>query len=385
MKPAYRILHVISGLHIGGAEMALHRLLSVMDREIFQSAVISLTSDHPVGEMIRKIGVPVTSLGFKPGTLNPLLAVSLRKQILLNQPDLIQTWMYHADLLGGLVSKTAGSPPVIWGIRHTVVDSKSLKRSTYWVARASAFFSHYLPSKIICNAEAGKDTHARMGYDSNKMMVIGNGFDTGCFRPDSAARDSFRDELGVDQKTFLIGMGARFNPQKDHANFLSAAHLLRQKCPNVHFVLWGKDVDQHNQVLQNLVRLMDMESYIHLLGLRMDGPRLFASLDVASLSSAYGEAFPQVVGEAMASGVPCVVTDVGDSAMLVSDTGKVVPPRDPVALANAWMELLGLSQEERRSLGSKARQRIVDHYSLERMAESYSQLYRDIIAGTGTR
>jgi glycosyltransferase involved in cell wall biosynthesis len=380
MNPPHHILHIISGLHVGGAEMALHRLLSTMDRGMFQSSVISLTDDQPVGEMIRKIGVPVTALGFKPGTLNPLLAIRLRKQVIRCRPDLIQTWMYHSDLLGGLVARAAGSPPVVWGIRHTVTDSKSLKPATYLVANISAFFSHYLPQKIVCNAEAGRDTHIALGYDRAKMVVIGNGFDVSNFHPNPAARDDLRQELGIERNTILIGMGARFNPQKDHANFMQAASILKQDHNNIHFILWGKDVDQQNQTLQTLIRSLNIEPCIHLLGLRVDAPSLFAALDVATLSSAYGEAFPQVVGEAMACGIPCVVTNVGDSATLVDDTGRVVPPRDYVALANAWAELLDLPESERLLLSSRARQRIIDCYSLKRMAESYSQLYRDIIA-----
>jgi glycosyltransferase involved in cell wall biosynthesis len=382
MNPPYRILHIISGLQVGGAEMALHRLLSTMDREMFQSSVISLTGDQPVGGMIRKLGVPVTALGFMPGTFNPLLVVGLRKKILFNKPDLIQTWMYHADLLGGWVARMAGAPPVIWGIRHTVTDGQSLKPTTKMVARACGFFSRYLPEKIICNAEAGRDTHVAMGYDRTKMVVIGNGFDVSKFHPDPAMRADLRRELGIDTKAILIGMGARFHPQKDHANFLQAASTLKQSHKGVHFILWGRDVDPQNQILQTLIHSLAIESCVHLLGLRMDTPQLFAALDVATLSSANGEAFPQVIGEAMASGVPCVVTDVGDAAFIVDETGRVVPPRNPNALASAWGEILDLPSEERDALGKSARERIARLFSIEKMTAAYAHLYQDIIAAT---
>jgi glycosyltransferase involved in cell wall biosynthesis len=380
MNRHYRILHIITGLQVGGAEMALYRLLSSQDRSQFQSEVVSLTDDQPVGGMIRELGIPVTSLGFRPGSFDPRLVTRLVGQIRHIRPQLIQTWMYHADLFGAISARLASSPPVVWGIRHTVTGKDSLKPRTYLIAKTCALFSHYLPAKIICNSKLGLSTHAALGYDKSKMLVIPNGFDTKKFAPAPQMRTDVRAELGLSPETRLVGLGARFDPLKDHSGFLKAASLLSQKRQDVHFVLWGKSVDTQNQILTAILDEFGIKAYVHLLGLRLDAARLFASLDVASLSS-LSEAFPQVLGEAMACGVPCVSTDVGDAAFIIGDTGRIVPPREPQLLANAWNELLSLSEPERIALGETARERIGSLFSLVKTTQKYEQTYQDIIAG----
>jgi glycosyltransferase involved in cell wall biosynthesis len=174
-------------------------------------------------------------------------------------------------------------------------------------------------------------------------------------------------------------MAARYSPQKDHANFIRAASLLSQKRQDVDFLLWGNKVDDNNLELAELVHSLDLQKHVHMLGLRMDGQRLFSALDVATLSSAYGEAFPQVIGEAMTCGVPCVVTDVGDSARIVENTGRVVPPRNSQALAKAWDELLSMPEAERTDLGLSARERIKNLFSLEATTQKYSLLYQSLL------
>jgi glycosyltransferase involved in cell wall biosynthesis len=378
MNAPCRILHIITSLQMGGAEMALYRLISTLDPEFFQHSVISLTNDQPVGKLIRPLGIPVESMGLHAGSFDPRIVFHLKKRISSFNPDIVQTWMYHADLLGGIAAKLAGSYPVVWNIRHTITGKGSLKVSTYLIARTNAFLSRFLPVKIICNATAGKQTHVAMGFDESKMLVIENGFDLSQFYPDEDSRDDVRHELGLSGNGYLIGMAARYNPQKDHASFIRAAELLLRKRQDVHFLLWGKDVDNKNLTLNELIKSMALQDYTSLLGLRMDTQQLYSSLDIATLSSAYGEAFPQVIGEAMACGVPCVVTDVGDSARVVESTGRVIPPRNPQALANAWDELLSMPDSKRTGLGLSARERIKNLFSLEMMANKYSQIYQAV-------
>jgi glycosyltransferase involved in cell wall biosynthesis len=378
MNAPCRILHIITSLQMGGAEMALYRLVSTLAPEFFQHSVISLTNDQPVGNLIRPLGIPVESLGLHAGSFDPRIVFRLKKRISSFNPDIVQTWMYHADLLGGIAAKLAGSYPVVWNIRHTITDKGSLKASTYLIARTNALLSRFLPVKIICNATAGKQTHVAMGFDENKMLVIENGFDLSQFYPDEDSRDSVRHELGLSGNGYLIGMAGRYNPQKDHATFIRAASLLLQKRQDVYFLLWGNNVDNENLVLTGLIKTLCLQDRVLMLGLRMDTQRLYSSLDIATLSSAYGEAFPQVIGEAMACGVPCVVTDVGDSARVVESTGRVIPPRDPKSLANAWDELLSMPEAVRTNLGLSARERIKSLFSLEATTEKYSQIYQVI-------
>jgi glycosyltransferase involved in cell wall biosynthesis len=243
----------------------------------------------------------------------------------------------------------------------------------------NALLSGLIPVQIICCADSSRQTHAAIGYDQEKMVVISNGFDIARFLPDVGARTSVRTELGLSPDTLLIGLCARFNPQKDHETFIRAAGLLSRKMPQVHFLLWGDYVDVANDRLTGWIATENLKGRTHLLGMRPDSPRLAAALDVSTLSSSYGEAFPLVVGEAMSCAVPCVVTDVGDAAHIVGETGRSVPPSSPEALAAAWVELLSLPADERRALGNEARKRIENLFSLEKMGEAYAQLYRDII------
>jgi glycosyltransferase involved in cell wall biosynthesis len=375
-----RVAHVIAGLGVGGAEMSLLKLLTALDRDEFPAEVISLTGDAPLGERIRLLGIPVHALDLAPGRPDPRLVLRLAAQLRRSQPDLVQTWMYHADFIGGLAARLAGSPPVVWNVRHTFTNMDAFKPGTRLVVRLNAHLSRSLPARIVCNAEAGRASHAAIGYDAAKMVVIPNGFDLDAFRPDPQARRDVRRELGLGEGTPLVGLCARFHPDKDHHTFFRAAALLHARLPNVHFLLWGKGVDEGNPVISAWLDEGDLRGVARLLGPRDDLPRLAAALDVAALSSA-SEAFPTVVGEAMACEIPCAVTDVGDAADIVGETGRVVPPGDPAALAEAWQSLLALPAAERRALGQQARRRVLARFDLKQTAAAYARLYRDIIAG----
>nr|MBA3806397.1 glycosyltransferase [Acidobacteriota bacterium] len=219
-----------------------------------------------------------------------------------------------------------------------------------------------------------------IGYRTDKTLVIPNGFDTEMFAPSEEARRSVRSELGIAENTFLIGLIGRFHPMKGHSNFLRAAKRLREHYPDVQFVLSGKGVNWSNQYLCEMIQAMGLVERVHLLGERQDMPRITASLDIASSSSSYGEGFPNVIGEAMASAVPCVVTDVSDLPWVVGETGKVVPPRDAEALAAAWAELIELGAEGREALGAAARARVIQYFPLELVVAQYEDLYESVIA-----
>jgi glycosyltransferase involved in cell wall biosynthesis len=219
--------------------------------------------------------------------------------------------------------------------------------------------------------------HTDVGYASDKMIVIPNGFDLNSFKPDREARLSVRGELGIPEDAFIIGSVARFDPQKDHGNFIKAAAILRADVPNVNFVLCGDGIIYDNAELTQWIDTKGLREHVHLLGRREDIPGVINALDIVS-STSFSEGFSNAVGEAMACGVPCVVTDVGDSAFIVGDTGRVVPPKDPAALALAWRDLIEMDEEARRRLGDEARRRIEKSFNLPIITRRYEDLYRDM-------
>ena len=294
------------------------------------------------------------------------------------KPDLVKTRLYHSDLIGGLSDKLADINKIYLSIRQSNIDVDSNKRSTIWVAKACAKLSSWLPDKIIVCSHAAHKSHQALGYSKEKMLVIPNGVDLDEFRPDPEARKSVRKELKLDENALLVGLVARFDPQKDHRNFIEAAELIREKIPAVHFMLCGEGIDSGNTCLMQWIVKGQMEGCFHLLGIRKDVSRLVAAMDVA-VSSSLGEGFPNVVGEAMASSVPCVVTDVGDSALIVADTGRVVPAKDPAALATAISGLLQAPPSFREEMGVLARQRVKMNYSLDSVVSKYEAVFREVV------
>jgi glycosyltransferase involved in cell wall biosynthesis len=376
-----RIAHVTTGLHPEGAEIMLLSLISGMDPARFSNEVISLTDLGAVGPRLQAAGVRVRALGMRPGIPNPYHLLRLASWLKKSQPQIVQTWMYHADLMGGVAARLAGKSAVVWGIHHTDLEPCRTKRLTIWTARACARLSHHIPKRIVCCSDASRRVHAGFGYAEQKMEVIYNGFDLRQFQPDAGARISLRRELGLSAGTPLVGMAARFHPQKDHQNFVEAAARLHAWAPDVHFLLCGRDVNRENQELMSWInaRPGGLGSVCHLLGIRKDMPRVFAALDLATLSSVT-EAFPIAIGEAMGCGTLCVVTDVGDSAAIVGDTGKVVPPNDPQALAEAWREVLAMGPAAREQMGLAARQRVEGRFGIGAIVERYQELYQRVLA-----
>jgi glycosyltransferase involved in cell wall biosynthesis len=372
-----KVTHVITDLSLGGAEMMLYRLLRTMDKEKFENHVISLTNLGEVADRIRLAGVTVAALGMQRGIPNPLAVTRLRRSIRDSRAQIVQTWMYHANFIGSLAARLAGDIPVVWGIHQADLDPQLNKSLTIWTAKCCAHISRWFPRSIVFVSQAALLLHTRFGYAAKRMEVIPNGFDLQEFKPDPAACLSLRKELQIPENTLLIGMAARFHAQKDHYNFIQAAAHLHAVMPEVHFVLCGRDVSSDNSELMKWVSLARIQQHCHLLGERSDIGSFFAAIDIAT-SSAISEAFPLSVGEAMASGTPCVVTDVGDSAQIVGDTGKVVPPRDPGTLASAWRELIEAGPEMRHHLGMTARSRVQQHFSLNTVVQRYQAIYQEL-------
>ena len=372
---------VITGLNTGGAEIMLLKVLERLDAR-FSTHVISLTTSGEIGSRIQALGVAVEELGMRPGLPSPVAVFRLARRIKILKPDVVHTWMYHADLLGGLAARLAGIDAIGWCIRNSNLDRNKTNLSTRAVVKACAYLSHWIPDKILSCSEAARQIHVDCGYAEDKLVVVPNGFDLGYFQPDPLARVAVRSELNVSLDTPLVGLIGRFDPQKNHPGFIEAASLLYRRLPTVQFVLAGKGIDEANGDLIRAMEAAGVRHVTHLLGLRSDMPRLIASLDVLVSASSYGEAFPNALGEAMACGVPCTFTDVGDSAYIVGDTGRIVTSGDMAGLALAIESLLLLTMDERRALGKKARTRVAEHFEIGQVVKRYEAFY-DELAATG--
>jgi len=363
--------------------MMLCKLLSRMEQKRFDDAVITLSDRGALADKFVRMGVAVHSINMKPGLPTPAAFIRLVSKIRQIKPDLIQGWMYHGNLAAQLAAVFAPSRvPVLWNVRGSHFALKDEKPATAAAVWLNAKLSS-LPVKIINNSRVSALGHEeKLGYRADKRIIIPNGFDASVFVPSAEARGSVRAELNVAQDALLIALFARFHPVKDHAGFLRAASLLLEKHPQVHFVLAGKDVDSNNNHLRDLINSLRVSSHVHLLGERDDMPRLAAAMDIVSLTS-HAEGFPNVIGEAMSCGVPCAVTDVGDSRWIVGETGKVSQPGDAVALAKSWQELIEMGEENRRWLGRMARQRVIDNFSLDAIARRYETVYEQVFFSKG--
>ena len=359
--------------------MALYRLLSRLGRSI-EPHVISLREVDEVGEMIRKLGIPVEGLEMRPGRPNPLAIFDLTARLRRIKPDLVQTWMYHADLIGGIAAKLADPGcPVVWSVRHNNLSPKKTKRATILVAKSCAFLSRMLPRKVVFNSTSSLTLHAGFGYALQKCEVIPNGLDLEVFEPDRAARASLRAELGLAADTPLVGMFARFDSIKNHEGFVRIMREVKTRIPACHFVMSGLNIDAHNQRLNHWIAEAEVGSAVHLLGPRRDMPRLMAAIDVLAMPS-WAEAFPNVVAEAMACGVPCVASDVGDARHITGGVGAIVPAGDIAAFADAVENLLLLPESKRISLGALARTRMEQHFDLRVMARRFEALYANYVS-----
>ena len=372
-----RIAHIITGLGVGGAEAMLCKLVAGLDTKMFQQHVISLNDFGAAGQEIRRLGIPVAALGMGRNWPNPSAILRLASLLGAHQPDVVQTWMYHANLIGSIASLRARHAAVVWNIRRGRLDRHTDRRSTLWTSKACAALSRKIPSRIVCCSHSSRDWHCGQGYADSRMMVIPNGFDLSRFAPDAEARRTLRSELGIPDSSPLAGLVARFDPPKDHETFVRAAALLSRERPDAYFVLCGDRVDSTNARLIGWIRSAGIQHRCRLLGPRKDVARIFASLDVL-ISPSIIEGFPNAIGEAMACAVPCVVSDVGDSSRIVGRVGRVVPPRDPPAMARALADLLSMPREARIELGMAGRRRIAEKFSIQSVVRQYSNLYQDL-------
>ncbi|OWT63267.1 glycosyl transferase [Achromobacter insolitus] len=374
-----RVLHIITGLGQGGAESVLFRLATYPEANV-EHVVVSLTDEGIYGERLRAAGVAVHVLGMKRGRVSLGGFLALRALVAAERPDAVQTWMYHADLIGGLAARLAGVRAIAWGIRNSGEHLERSSRSARIVLRACALLSGRIPKAIVCAAQKSAERHADKGYDRARMVVIANGYDLSRYAPNAEARSRVRAQWGVPQDVPAIGCVARWDPLKDHANLLRAiAALVRDgRDAGLRCVLIGRGMDTDNAELGALVDKLGLRDRLVLAGPSDDVPAAMNGLDLHVLSSC-AEGFPNVVAEAMACGVYCVVTDVGDAAYIVGDAGVVVPPEQPEALARGIETALReVAARGRERAGEAGRARVLENFDIARMVQSYIAVWRRI-------
>ena len=371
------IVHVITGLNRGGAEQALYRLLT-QEPDLSRVRVVSLSDGGIFQSRLESLGVEVTCLNMRSGFPSPRKWLRLVRLLRQWRPQLVQTWMYHADLLGGLAAKAAGVP-ICWGIRNSDLSPERSKRATWLVAKACAWISKWVPARAIsCSARAA-DIHQALGY-AVPFEVVPNGLDVHAWTPQPELRTPIRKELGFPDRAFVFAHAGRGDPQKDHATLARAFSRVHAAHPDVRLLMCGKGLTPGERYFEILPFTPSARAAVQGLGPRDDLPYLWQAADAFVLSSA-GEAFPNVLAEAMACSLPCVTTDVGDAAEIVGDTGMVVPPMNEEALARAMLEMIAMDGDERHLLGAAARERVQTRFTLGRMAAGFRKVWDEVITG----
>jgi glycosyltransferase involved in cell wall biosynthesis len=373
MNRSLRILHLITTLDVGGAECMLLKLINSAIPD-FQHKVIYLKGNGKLVERFDNSVEPPICLNLK-GSLRIANALKmLINQVNDYQPDIIQTWLYHADLFGLLVGKIAHAPVILWNVRCSYIDFSDYALSSKLIFKVLTHLSTR-PTGVIFNSESGRKFHQQCGYRPKLCQVIPNGFDIHRFRPNQAARKEFRSQLGIRMEAPVIGMVARYDPIKRYPVFIQAARILLESISDVKFVLVGEGVNGENRVLDQQIASLGLGDHFYLLDNRPNLHDIYPIFDINTLTS-YSEGFPNVIGEAMASGVPCVATMVGDAEKIIGDTGIIIPVDRPQRLAEAWKEMLALSMEDKMRLSRAARKRVVDNFDILNVTKQYESLYR---------
>jgi glycosyltransferase involved in cell wall biosynthesis len=377
-----KVLHCITDLSPDGAQRTLLRLMGSLDPSRFESRVVCLRAGGSLAAAFQSAGFSALELGMYRGIPSVGGLMRLRSIVREWRPHLVQGWMYHGNIAALMAARMSGlSVPVLWNVRRCLYDISRDRVLTRWTIRTGARLSRWVNRIIYC-VELAALQHEALGFEPSRRIVIPNGFDTLRFKPMERRRAALRRELGVSDDALLVGAVGRYHPQKDFEGFLRGAAFAVWGGIDAHFVLVGRGVSPDNRKLVSLASELGISSRIHLLGERQDIPTIMSGLDLF-VSSSDNEGFSNVLGEAMACGIPCVATDVGAAREVLLGVGRLVPSGEPFALGAAISEMLSLSGERRAAIGVRGRMRIEERYSFERMVDRYATLYSGMIERSG--
>jgi glycosyltransferase involved in cell wall biosynthesis len=374
--------HITTSLDMGGAQTMLVKLLEAGAGKDRCSSVLSLMQPGVLTPLLQEAGCPVYSLGMRRGMIGPLALVRLLRITASVSPDLIQGWMYHGNLAASVAGFIQGANvPVIWNVRHSLTNPAVEKRATRGLLALSARLSGSAAA-IIYNSQAAALEHEAIGFAADRATYIPNGFDCERFRPDRSRGAHLRTLFGIEDDALVVAMVARLHPMKDHRTLVDAVAQARATGSKLHLLLVGTGLDNPPASLTKAISELLPPNSVTLVGERTDVADWLPGVDILALSSAWGEAFPNVLGEAMACGIPCVATDVGDCAAILGDTGTIVPPRDATALAAALSHIVALGSNGRERLGHAARTRVSEHFEIGQIALRYRRLYASVLDRT---
>lgn len=368
-----KIVFIITGLEVGGAETMLIKLLSLLDRSKFEPVVIALRAGGPLRLEVLRMGVHLIEIGMSGLRGLPGAFFRLRKLGRELRPSLLQGWMYHGNLAALAMRKSA---PVLWSIRVTADSRAHEKTLTRTIVRLGAKLSGKA-RKIIYNSSRSAMQHAALGYATRGSVVISNGFDTSLFAPCPSSSVATRDRFRIPHDAQVVGIVGRYHPIKDHASFLEAARLVLDQRPNTYFLMAGRGLDDFNATVVKQIEQLGLKERCILAGNLGEVQKIYPAMDV-HVSSSVSEGFPNVLGEAMSCGVPCVATDAGDSSIVLGDTGIVIQPRRPSDLAAAIVQILSEDENAYADRSARARKRIIDFYSLDSIVAQYQAIFEEV-------
>ncbi len=371
-----RILHIISGLGDGGAEANLYNFICHTKSEI--NYVISLKDKGKYGPLLENKGIKVFYINFSNRISFLKKFISLYKLIKKLKPDIVQTWLYHADLIGGCAAYLAKSKNIIWGIHHTSLESRFNKKSIILISKLNSFLSNIIPKKIVVCAEKSMNEHIKKGFNKNKFIVIRNGLDLNKFKSSESMRRKYREKIKINQSELLLGTVARFNPIKDIPTLIKVIKKLKSSGLNFKYLFVGENMDLDNKTLVNMIEKSNLKDTIKLIGQEESISSVMNAIDLHILSSK-SEAFPMVILESLACGTPSISTNVGDVSRIIKNKKFLVDKENYLSLYNAINEFLNLELEEKEKISKEGIDHIKFNFSIEKMTKEYLKVYENYL------
>ncbi len=370
-----KIVHIITSLGDGGAEHTLFKICKYDKLNVH--IIISLTNSGKYFKLLKRLGVEVYCLKANFFSINKFFY--LLKLLRSLKPNVVQTWLIHADFIGGIAARLVGIKNIFWNIRYSNFKIGKTKLTTILIVKILAKLSFVIPKLIIIVSKKAKKIYEMKGFDKKKLKVISNGYDLSILKPNKFSKINFKKKNKIKKNAPLLGNIARYDPKKDHLNLLNALSLIRLKNLDFFCVLVGSNIDKNNFILNSEIKKLNLSNYVKLLGQKDNILQVINGLDVYVQSSSYGEGFPNVVAESMACGVPCIATDVGDSSFIIGKTGWLVSPNNSAKLAEAIEKSLAeLNTKNWNKRCGKARARIKKNFNVIKMLRLYSEVWNKI-------